>query len=231
MSATAKPKKARTRSRFQWRKVPAQWFEELPAEEREKLERDEVMDMVTARHTLSPTRNTFQCGLGALDEYHDYFPDGNQVDDDGSWILITRPIPCQFTPPPFSIWFATPWQMSGGAGHIMHRVSILTPKGEIGIFPHEYTKIKDITRYLEFIDGKQFFIKFFGGLNGVPADALFYLRSRGISKRDALIMLLGQIKSKEVCWFEASQDCAEAFGLEWPDDDRNACLTDGEPVI
>ena len=38
------------------------------------------------------------------------------------------------------------------ARHNPNRVKVLTPRGELGLFPHEYTRIPDITQFYEFID-------------------------------------------------------------------------------
>lgn len=157
-----------------------------------------------------------------IDEWHDYFPDAQLVPEGGAWIMIKQPPPCEYTVPPFSFWYSEPWPMEG-SGPKPKRVKIVTPKGELGVFPHEYSLVQDIAKYFEFVgDGIE--AKFFGNEDGIPKEPLFYLRSRGIAKRDAIVMLIGSIKAHGVLWLEAGKECADAFGLEWPTESRLATL-------
>ena len=203
------------RPTHEYKLVPAKWYEELSQEAKDELAQDEVMEAISSLLSLVPDEKRFQYGLGAVDEYTDHFPGTNLVEDPGSWVMIIRKLPTPYIPPPLSIWFATPWPTKGRRGHTMHRVKIITPCGEIGVWPHEYSKVRDISKYYEFI-GKGMEIKFFGGVEGIPADALFYIRSRGISKSDAITLLMGLIKSPEVCWVETTKETATDLGFEWP---------------
>lgn len=160
--------------------------------------------------------------FAAVESFQDYFPGTNKVPDEGGWILVKDSLPTEYTVTPLSIWFAEPWPISGER-HCSHRVKIMTPKGEIGLFPREYTLIADPGKYYEFI-GNGMEIKFFGNEEGVPRDKLFYLRSRGIAKQDALALLIGSIKAHGVLWIESSREVAEVFGKKWPSDERNATL-------
>lgn len=163
-----------------------------------------------------------QMRFAAVEQFTDYFPGSNKVSEEGDWILIKNPPSCEYTVPPLSIWFATPWPIQNER-HCSHRVKILTPRGELGVFPREYSKINDPGKYFEFIgDGME--IKFFGNEEGVPKDQLFYIRSRGVSKKDALALLIGNIKAHGVMWIEATKDVAASFGMEFPADHRNATL-------
>lgn len=209
------------RPRREWKLVPAEWYQKLSDEEKEELDQEEVMAAIESLLSLAPKEQRFLYGLGAIDEFNDYFPGNNLVKPPGAWILLKKELPLLFTPPPLSIWFATPWPMKGRLEHTIHRVKIITLKGEMGVFPHEYSRIEDISKYYEFI-GNDVDIKFFGGVKGVPADALFYLRSRGISKGTAISMLLGLIKASEVCWLEVSRPIVESLGMQWPDESRLA---------
>ena len=157
-----------------------------------------------------------------MEEYQNYFPGKNQVPDGGAWILVKDSPPTEYTVSPFSIWFAEPWPMENER-HCSHRVKIITPKGELGLYPREYSLIEDTSKYYEFI-GDGFEIKFFGAEDGVPKDKLFYLRSRGIGKKDALAMLMGEIKAHGVLWMEANKEVCAAFGKEWPDESRLATV-------
>ena len=100
---------------------------------------------------------------------------------------------------------SNPFSAIDGELHSSHRVKVMTPKGELGLFPREYSYIKEPQKYYEFIgDGME--MKFFGNEEGVPKDKLFYLRSRGISKKDALCMLIAEIKCHGVMWIEAARE-------------------------
>lgn len=202
----AKPRR-RSSPAGKWVFVP---HTKLSAEEQEEQKRDEVFQSLAMFRTGS---NPF----AAVEQYHDYFPGENKVPDGGAWILVTKSPPTQFTVPPFSMWFAEPWPMEEERW-CSHRVRIITPKGELGIFPREYSLIKDPARYYEFI-GRGMELRFFGNdEEGIPTDPLFYIRTRGIPMRDALAMLIAEVKCHGVMWIEARREVAAHFGAEWPDD-------------
>jgi len=203
-------------------KAPAghEWvLQPLTDERSEEMRKDEVFEAVTAVTASASDSFAFRCKR--LDEYHDYFPGDNMLQKEGDWVMVKDPPNTEYTVTPFSFWFAIPWPMQGVRGHTLHRVKIKTPRGDLGLFSHEYSKIQDIGKYFEFI-GDGIDIKFFGGVEGVPKEQLFYLRSRGISKTDAIKMLLSLIRSQEVCWLETRKEVAEVFRGEWPAEDRLA---------
>lgn len=190
-------------------------IKEWEAEEKEKA-MDEIMQMAS----ISPESMGFEGALGRLAEFRSYFPEDNALAEDGDWILVKESPSTEYTVLPLSIWYATRWPMDTGRRPI-HRVKVTTSKGDLGLFPHEYSKITAIEKYYEFIgDGMD--IHFFGSDEGIPADKLFYLRSRGIPKKDAIVMLLKMIRSPAVCWIETRRDIAEAFVRHWPDESRVA---------
>jgi hypothetical protein len=190
------------------------------AEEAESRAMDEVTTL------LSCFTTDFASRVAATEQFGDYFPGANEVPEGGAWILVKREIPCAITVPPLSLWFAEPWPMAGR--HRVHRVKIITPRGELGVFPHEYSRVADVAKYYEFL-GAGMEIRFFGGeLQGLPELPLFYLRSRGISKRDALAMLVGHIKAHGVCWIESTPETCAAFGMAWPHASRLATVGEKE---
>lgn len=167
---------------------------------------------------------TFEKGCAAVKEFHDYFPGRNKVVEDGNWIMVTDPPPTEYTVPPMSFWFAQPWPMPGLVGNQIHRVKLITPRGELGLFPREYSKIENIEKYYELM-GQGIEPIFFGaGEGGIPSDALFYLRSRGISKRDAIVMLMGSIKSPDVMYLLTDKSITDHFGMKWPATERLATV-------
>lgn len=68
-----------------------------------------------------------------------------------------------------------------------------------------------------------------GNDEGIPKDKLFYLRSRGIPKRDAIVMLLKEIRSPAACWIETRKEIASAFVRTWPDERRLATVNTTSP--
>lgn len=206
-------------SRSPRRRPGGKWvFVADTSEEALEKRKDAVMTMLNIGQTFGGAhRNPF----AAIEQFHDYFPGEQKVPEGGSWIMVTRSPDTEYTVPPLSCWYAEPWPMNDHYGCC--RVKIITPMGELGVFPREYSLLKEPEKYFEFV-GKGMTAKFFGGEDGIPKDALFYLRSRGIGKRDAIVMLIGQIRSHGVLWLEADQQCAEYFGLDWPTKERLATI-------
>lgn len=189
--------------------------QEAEALEREKME--QVTEMLGLGSMLAPVGDMRQ-RFAAAESFQDYFPGNNKVPEDGGWILVKTPPPCEYTVPPLSIWFAEPWPIVNER-FCSHRVKIMTPKGELGLFPREYSLVNNPEKYYEFI-GQGVTIKFFGGASAdMPEDLkakLFYIRSRGVGKAEALSMLIGSIKLHGVLWLEADQQLAACFGMDWP---------------
>ena len=108
--------------------------------------------------------------------------------------------------PHLSIWYGMPQVASNG----LRQASIQTPQGEVRVFPHEY-QITDLSKWLEFDEKDGLYIHFLRE-EGLPEDAMFYLRSRGISKAEAQRMLLGSVRDPFLCWFSFHPDLAAYFG-------------------
>lgn len=186
----------------------------VPNENRnpEEVEQEAMEEVSTG---LCLFRTDFAGRCAAVEEFTNYFPGTNKVPEGGAWVLVKHPPQCEYTVPPLSIWFAEPWPIDNER-HCSHRVQIVTPRGSLGLFPREYSLIENPEKYYEFIgDGME--MKFFGNDEGVPELPLFYLRSRGISKKDAIAMLIGQIKAHGVCWIETNPETCAVFGKEWPE--------------
>jgi hypothetical protein len=217
--ATRKPKPRKKSGK--WVFVPD---EPLTPEQQRKADEDTVWNMIGVSVYLQPD---MRARFAALGQFYDYFPDANEVPDGGAWILVKKPpLSTEYTVPPFSLWFAEPWPMESSSGQpVPKRVKILTPRGDLGLFPREYALAREPGKYYEFI-GNGMSIHFFSGnvLGGVPEMPLFYLRSRGVSKADAIALLIGTIKSPGVCWMETDREVAATYVRddEWPSDDRLA---------
>lgn len=182
------------------RGVRGNWvFVPEDAEEAAERDREEVQTRLFGLHQMD-----FPARCKALDQYYDYFPeDGGMaaVPDGGAWVLVKNPPHTEYTVPPLSFWFAEPWPMLGG-GPQPKRVKVVTQQGGLGLFPSEFVVVKDFERWFEFV-GAGIEARFFGGPTaGVPEAQLHYLRSRGIAKRDAIVMLVGSIRAHGVLWLE-----------------------------
>ncbi len=151
-----------------------------------------------------------------------YFPQDykKRLPEEGNWIQVQRPPHCEITVPPFSIWFATPWSMKReSTGLQAKRVKIVTPAGELGIMPHEYCVIEDITKWF----GREPEGVFVHQMNGQPicnTDHLFYLMSRGVKRQQATLLLASQIKDPSFLWVEIAPQYGEYFGKQWPEPQR-----------
>ncbi len=201
---------------------------DLTQEHAEKIKTDEIDTYMNAQVQMMNAcmpENFFQNGLAAIAERRAFLPGDQKLSDEGDWIMVTTPPPTEYTVPPMSFWFALPWLMEGHGGHPMHRVKIITPRGNLGLFPHEYSKVTDVSRYYEFFGNGIEPIFFGAGEGGVPSDALHYLRSRGISKAEAIKMLIGSIKSPDVLYLMTDKSITDTFGMEWPHESRLATLT------
>lgn len=148
--------------------------------------------------------------------FEDYFPH-RKVEEQGAWIMVQKPPCTEYTVPPLSIWYAMPWDMTAAskAGIALKRVKILTPSGELGLFPHEFSVVTDISFYV----GKDHEGVFFRTMNDTPVvnyDALHYLMSRGISREEATLMIIEQMKDPTYGWFEIAPQYAAWAGKEWP---------------
>lgn len=158
-------------------------------------------------------------GLGQPDEEIDYRPEivGRKLPPEGQWIQVTKSPHTEYTVPPFSIWFATPWQMDVGTriGFKAKRVQVVTPKGSLGLFPSEYAIIKDVSQFL----GREREGVYLRQMNDQPVvdkEALFYLQSRGVPRQKAMLLLINQIKDPSFLWIEFAPQYGEFFGREWP---------------
>lgn len=96
------------------------------------------------------------------------------------------------------------------------RMKILTENGEMCVEPHEYSIIDEtFHEYCEEI-GNGYEVFELGGKedNQTFKDQFFYMQSRGISKSDALPMLFGSIKSRDVFYLKPRPELQEYFGFE-----------------
>lgn len=155
--------------------------------------------------------------LANMTEFENTFPEdfGKKLPPEGKWVQIKHTPHTEFTVPPFSIWFALPWEDSA---HSKNRVKIVTPSGSLGLWPHEYMVVEDMTQYL----GRESEGILLHQMNDKPVcnvDHLFYLMSRGITRKQAVMMLINDIKDPTFLWLEFAPHYGEYFGKDWPSPD------------
>lgn len=173
-----------------------------------------------------------------MEDFYSMCPEeaGAKIPEGGAWIMVKRPPMTEYTVPPLSMWYAreevtprgTRTGNNRGPSQFYHKATILTPKGDLSLWPGEYTVVKDISVYFAFPDD-HIHINLLGG-EAVNPDQLFYLRSRGIAKKDAIKMLLGTVKTQDVAFVTVHPEYGRllispsywprkerlAFHEEWP---------------
>jgi hypothetical protein len=146
----------------------------------------------------------------------DYYPqDYSKSIGKGAWIMVKRKSATVPEVPTLSIWYARPWAMSEGAvlGVKVKRVKILTPQGPLGLLPSEYVVIKDIDTYLQRPPSEGIRIRYTGDHAHVSSDTIHYIMSRGIARKDALLMCLKQIAIPTFLWIELHPQYSREFDL------------------
>ena len=108
--------------------------------------------------------------------------------------------------PHSTVWYAMPHYLSA---QTLHQAIIQTPEGQVHVWPHEYN-LFDIQKFLPFL-GEGFDIHFMAESGGFSEEALFYIRSRGISKAEAQMMLLPTLKDPHFCYFTFAEEFRECF--------------------
>lgn len=151
-------------------------------------------------------------------------PDG--IKKDGNWIMITRLIPVAIPIRPYSIFFATPNPRKirnpryndVGCLTVEWNFTITTDYGDVVIREGEYSLLTDerLREYIEFVKDGDYSIVMYNidgnkMLSQKLQDSIFYIRSRGISYTDALLMSIGLINSRSVFRLEAHMVYLEYF--------------------
>ena len=164
-------------------------------------------------------------GWGCPDqEMQAYFPEDfdKDIPVEGCWILILKSPHCAIRIQKFSIWFAI--LAETGKMHNKYPIyrklaSIVTPDGELRIWPWEYSKI-DINKYVNFLNIRpensepDMNIRFLSEdpkLSIKMRDMVFYMQARGISRGTAYLMLIEHIKDQNFCYFEMHESYVDFF--------------------
>lgn len=132
-----------------------------------------------------------------------YFPGDKLIPEEGAWILVIE-VPhtaLQFDVPLLSMWRARHHELNSGAVTIAKGVKawpqqavISTPGGDLHLWAHEYVVISDPRGLVGDPDTT---LHQLGGSPVLNEDHLFYLQSRGIQHRDAVLMLFDQITDQD----------------------------------
>lgn len=143
-------------------------------------------------------------------------PEDRRIPSDGAWVLLLRPpmaLPKRFRFQRGQIFFATQEDGSDEFGFLAsgdYKIRITTPWGQCCLWPYEYS-VMDPTLIMPLItEGELEFIPL--TKNPVLNDQVFYLRSRGIPLKDAMVMALGTLKSA-VGWFRPSRKVARQLAV------------------
>lgn len=139
-----------------------------------------------------------------------YFPerDGKLIPDEGAWVVVLEEpntvLQSRFRVPAMSLWrsrahvLETGMVAVSGAGvheeHRPHQGVIVTPGGELHLWPHEYVIVPDPLALIG-LPGAE--LHSLGGQPVLDEDQLFYLMSRGISRRDATLMLFATVTAQD----------------------------------
>jgi hypothetical protein len=154
----------------------------------------------------------------------------NVLPKEGGFIMIRQLIPVEIPIDPLSIYFAKPFPKIVTKDihefdsyeynkKLEIRAIIHTPWGDVTILPHEYSVIgpDKLSEYFEAVKIGHAFIKHYGKDDKKNissqrlADAIFYLRSRGITYGDALGMCLGLIDKYDILFIEMHEEYQRMF--------------------
>lgn len=146
--------------------------------------------------------------------------EASKIPDEGAWISVINPPHTTIDVPAYSIWRAK-------AGYHSHRFKILhngrrkwvnwpillavilTPEGEVWLYPTEYAKIRDVTPLLEY-EGRGLTLHYMGGEPQGLQDQVFYCQTRGLSRKDALLTCLGSIDTQDFLYMTIDEEKHDA---------------------
>jgi len=97
-------------------------------------------------------------------------------------------------------------------------MKIRTIYGDVTIQPQEYNIVDDLAKYIEPAKDRHAFIKYINTsqqLKGKIAEQVFYMRSRGISYHDAIMMVSGNIKTQNLFYIEMHREYVKCFCRDW----------------
>ncbi|QDH91601.1 hypothetical protein QDA01_gp88 [Microbacterium phage Cinna] len=145
--------------------------------------------------------NGWSTMLAAGVDPYTYMPEPERtIPEEGAWIIVVevpRGVAIDFDVPPLSMWRARHHELNSGGVEIAKGVKvwpqqavIATPAGDLHLWPHEYIVVKDPAGLVGDPDAT---LHQLGGSPVLNEDHMFYLMSRGISHREAVLLLFDQI--------------------------------------
>jgi hypothetical protein len=169
--------------------------------------REEVADFFTGLGAIGSER--IPTLWSALPEEHGY-----GIPEEGAWIMVKEPPHTEIPAPPlYSIWRARrtfrSYQVRIGRRKVnwpLLRAVITTPHGELTLIPGEYQPVADLRRWLELVGEKDqgeeaVTIHFLGpGEPGGLAEQVFYIQTRGITRADALLLMLPDVEDADFAY-------------------------------
>jgi len=139
--------------------------------------------------------------------------------EEAQWIIVTKTPDCQILVPKFSMWIALPDESNDikCVGITKKYWKIFTPYGELRLHLNE-AHIVDITKYADSI-GIDCHIKFLNKnpeiTDNVIKERIFYIRSRGIGKIDAMKYVLGDLKDPQLFYIVFRKEYQEFYCRDW----------------
>lgn len=147
------------------------------------------------------------------------------IPDEGAWIMVKRqPHTVIESPPLYSMWRARPvyyalkLKRAPGPGRPtitwpLLRARISTPFGELTLLPDEFVPV---TRLMEWVgsvgEGVSLHTMGPGAIGDEDFEQrVFYLMSRGLARRDALLLLLPDVLDQEFAWLSLDGSGAEEY--------------------
>lgn len=207
-----------------------EWTETEEAKLEEAERREELENTIMARAQMSLSmgshargENPFAAYDGYVKERSQYFPEEKELPKKGSWILVLESPRTEYTVPPFSIWYAKPWYLTDAGGDTLYRAKIITPRGDLGLWPFEYSVLKDITKLVgREAEGIDF--HFMSDNVKLDADVLHYIMSRGIPRREAVLMMLPMVNTQTLGYFKIRKEYADIYDKWWPPAELDATV-------
>ncbi|PUB32512.1 hypothetical protein C8K30_1011038 [Promicromonospora sp. AC04] len=149
-----------------------------------------------------------------------YFPEqeGKSIPDGGAWILVVEEpfteLRSRFRVPHLSMWRARPHELNSGAltangVRIYPKQAIIaTPAGDLHLWPHEYVVAE---RPMQLASDPDACLVALGGQPVLEQDELFYLMSRGIPHREAVMLLFDKVASLDYVYVTFPEKITDAL--------------------
>lgn len=130
----------------------------------------------------------------------------------GTWIMVKHPPHAEIEVPPMSMWFAKETIHKGNGPYFKrHLARIVTPEGSLDLYPDEYVLVRDIRQYVG-CERDGVYVHPLGGTGGLPEETVFYAMSRGISRSEAILLLIDELTESNALYFTVDSELAAIFG-------------------